>query len=38
RLTIESIDELTLDLNCRYGETLNAASEATADDELEPVE
>ncbi|MDQ5946417.1 MAG: exoribonuclease [Pseudomonadota bacterium] len=38
RLTIESIDELTLDLNCRYVETLNAASEATADDELEPVE
>ena len=38
RLTIESIDELTLDLSFRYLETLSATPEATADDELEPVE
>ncbi|MDQ5945787.1 MAG: exoribonuclease, partial [Pseudomonadota bacterium] len=38
RLAIEGMDELTLDLNCRYVETLNAAPEAAADDELEPVE
>jgi exoribonuclease-2 len=44
RLIVEGMDELTLDLNCRYQETLNvpaapeaSAAEASPDDEAESV-
>jgi exoribonuclease-2 len=44
RLSVEGMDELTLDLNCRYQETLNvpaapeaSAAEASPDDEAESV-
>ncbi|MCP5267726.1 MAG: RNB domain-containing ribonuclease [Zoogloeaceae bacterium] len=37
RLAVESMDELTLDLNCRYVDSLDAPADTPASDELEPV-